>query len=338
MRQLVFQRRVQWIVGIALTLTLAAGAMGTTKSSAAGKPIKLKWWYIPGTTQELIPQLLVQTGIAQKYGFTIETVKAAAPTQYLTLRAGDADLAAADLLTTLAQQKGGLRVKVVGNFLKYSNPVVASPTGPKSISGLKGKRLGTFSDQQIDFTILRAAAKKLYGFDPSKDAKVAQTSPALENEFLLKGKLDAALEFGDLAFKPVATHQLTTIATIDELIRKSGWNPNALDLIWIMRQGWIDQHKAAVPNLIKMIQAGQQALYHSKTAWSGYAKTLGVPPNLVNQLAKFERSTLATKYDSSLIQPTQTLFDGLARLLGSDVLGGVTKIDPSIFAFGKGAH
>src|SRR5699024_3434563 len=49
----------------------APSSTGSTPEEA----IPLKWWLIPGTSQEWIPEYLDSSGLADKYGFDIELVK-----------------------------------------------------------------------------------------------------------------------------------------------------------------------------------------------------------------------------------------------------------------------
>lgn len=325
---------------LACSACTAAGA-GTTATTGSSKPaVQIRWLVLPGTDQMFLPQVLESKGIAAKYGFTIKTVPIANTNTETVLQGGAADLIADGFISTISLPAKGVDVKVVGAFEGYGNYLMALPDGPTSLEQLKGGNLGTFSNTQIDYITLRAAIKKLYGFDINTDTKVVPAAPGLLNELLTKKQADVVLQFSSLGFQPVQQGQFKNISTIADLIKKAGWNENNLDLDYVLGPKWMKAHPGGAQKVADMIAEGQKVLLTDDSVWPDLAKSVHIPASLTTQYMKAERGQLSAEsnYSQAMADATRTFYSQLIAEVGvAGFPGGNPEFSNSLFVFPTGS-
>ncbi|MEO7372469.1 MAG: ABC transporter substrate-binding protein [Terrimesophilobacter sp.] len=337
--------RIQTLAAAAVAVILAcsgcsAGA-GTDKpadkpgATATTAPTLLRWVVFPGTDSEFLPKILESKGIAAKYGIKIETLSLANSNFQTALQGGSADLAQNGLISAVSLPAKGLDIKVVGSFEGYGNYLMSLPDGPKSVSELKGKTLGAFSNTQIDFTVLRAVAKKLYGFDLVTDTKVVPAAPGLLSQLLTKKEVDAVLQFSSIGFTPVQRKELTNIATVSALIKQAGWDTKALNLVYLLAPQWMQANPGKAQKVADMIVEGQNFLQTDDSVWPDLSTSIAkIPEDLVGAYMKETRLAMSTEYSPGAVESTRKLFGSLLDVLGPDgFAGGPPEVPSSMFIF-----
>ena len=298
------------------------------------EPIKIRWNAIVGASQGFLPVVLLEQGIAEKYGFEIEIIQqSGAQAQFIALRAGDTDLVTGNILDLHIQRSQDLDVSAIGSFLKFESPIIALPGGPQTAADLEGTTFGTPRAGLFGFLIMRAATLSAHGFDLGEDTELIEGAPGLLNELVRSGELDAAFQFSSLAFGPLQRGEFVLATSAQELINEAGFDPNFLYLLYIISQDWIDANPDALHDLTAMLAEGREVLQTDDSVWPALAESSGVDPEFVPAFMEFTRAELDTVYTPELLDSTQEIFDALVDAVGSEVLGEVTTIDPEAFLF-----
>lgn len=327
------------VVAAAAALLVLTGCAAAPESSGSGEGdttelVKLRWVVFPGTNSEFLPRVLESEGIAAKYGYTIETLTLANSNFQTALQGGSADIAQNGLISAISLPKKGLDVKVVGSFLGYGNYLLGKPGGADSVEDLKGGSLGTFSNTEIDYTVLRAATKKLYGFDINTDTKITPAAPGILNELLARGETDLALQFTSIAFAPVVKGEFEKVTTINDLIEEAGWDSQTLNLVYLLAPAWMDANPGGAEKVANMIEEGKALLQENDDLWPELAKVAQIPDDMLVQYRDDERKAISTEYSKETAAATSKFFKDLEAVLGSDAFaGGSPEIPDSIFVF-----
>ncbi len=315
---------------------VATPTLAPTPTSAA--PIPVRFAGLLSASQAYIPTLMKDKGIGKKYGLDVQLVglsSVGAGQQFNSLRSGDADFSAGNYLDLLRQRQAGLKVRAIRPMTTFGNAIVAPPDKPyKKLSDLKGARVGTNSVTQLDWMILRAAGKKAYNFDLSKDAEVTESAPPLLNQLMSRNQLDAALQFNpDFTLQPVAVGQLKIVTTVPAVMQDAGFDTQTFYLIYFLADSWRDKYPDGTPRLVAAMDEAAELMDKDDSVWPALAKLSGMEDqSLLPKFVEAQRATFKTSYGRDKVQPTQVLLDELVKIVGQDVVRA-TKVEPEAFDF-----
>src|SRR5437867_267508 len=172
---------------------LCACASAPRPDAASSRTFKLG--LIPGA-QEFVDFVMEGHGILEQFGLKADKVKSLSPANlHLMLAERKVDIGFGGFTTMATARSEGKDIIVIGGVFSPVNMVfVAKNSSIRSLTDLKGKKLGVFGGPgSTTFAFLAVLAKNWYGIDLFHDAElVTAPGPALV-ELLGKGDLDAAL-------------------------------------------------------------------------------------------------------------------------------------------------
>ena len=140
---------------------------------------------------------VIHHGLDRKHGLAIELIPFAnKQATHIVFQGKEVDMVVTDWLWVSRMRAEGRRYQ----FIPYSASLGALMVSPgstaKDLRDLRGMRLGVAGGAyDKSWLLLRAWAKKHYGFDPSDKIKVYYAAPPLLNNQVERGKLDAVLNF-----------------------------------------------------------------------------------------------------------------------------------------------
>lgn len=297
--------------------------------------LPLRWSTITSASQGYLPSVIIEQGIDTEYGFDLEIIELSGTGQQWTaLRGGETDISSGSVLDLARQRASGLEVKSIASFLAYNSPIVVMEDSEiTSFGEVEGRRFGTPNASLLDYQIIRAAGLRAYGVDVGVDTELAEAAPGLLNEFVRSGEIDATLQFSSLAFAPLATGEMRAIGTIRSLMEEGGFDPDALYLLYVASDEWLDANPDRIDDLFGMLAAGIEVLETDDSVWPALAEVSGVEdPDLLDTFIAEQRAVLFPPYSPDLIEPTDVLIQALVELIGeADV--GTTGLDPDDFIF-----
>jgi NitT/TauT family transport system substrate-binding protein len=304
-------------------------------ATAQTAPIPVRFALIGSGGQDETAYVIQQSGLDKKYGLALSVTDIAAPgQQYNVLRGDGVDVITGNFFDLLRQRKARLGLRGFRGFQGLSNLVVVKPDSPiKQFVELKGKRIGTFGNTSPDWLIIRAAGKTAYNIDLEKDAELVPGGPALLNQLLAKGQIDAALQFGSLALAPIAQGLQRAVVRLPPLMATAGFNPHCFYLLWSVSEKWLSTYPGAIDRVNSMLEDAYAKLNSNDTVWPALAQQVGIAdPLLISAYRNQERRVDNPPYAASLIEPTQKLVDAIVAIVGSDAVG-VSQVDPAGFVF-----
>lgn len=317
------------------TATSAATATPAPTATSA-PPIVLRFSSIVNASQSYIPVLMMEKGIGKKYGLDIQLIPLSTTgQQWTSMRAGDADISSGSVLDLLRQRQAGLKAKAIRGFSTFGNAILAPPDKPFSkLSDLKGVRVGTPSAILLDWMILRAAGLKSENFDIGKDTQVSESSPPLLNQLMLRGQLDAALQFApDFALQPTTEGTLKVVTTVPQVMAKAGFDPQVFYLTYNLTDAWREKYPDGAARIVAAMDEAVELMDKDDSIWPALAKRSGVEdPKLLPSFIAAQRGAFKTTFSKDKLAPTQALFDELVKIVGPETMG-VTKVDPDAFDF-----
>lgn len=297
--------------------------------------LPLRWSTITSASQGYLPSVIIEQGIDTDYGFDLEIIELSGTGQQWTaLRGGETDISSGSVLDLARQRASGLEVKAIASFLAYNSPIVVMDDSEiTSFGEVEGRRFGTPNASLLDYQIIRAAGLRAHGVDVGVDTELAEAAPGLLNEFVRSGEIDATLQFSSLAFAPLATGEMRAISNIRSLMEEGGFDPDALYLLYVASDEWLDANPDRVDDLFGMLAAGIEVLETDDSVWPALAEVSGVEdPDLLDRFIAEQRAVLFPPYSPDLIEPTDELIQALVELIGeADV--GTTGLDPDDFIF-----
>jgi NitT/TauT family transport system substrate-binding protein len=318
------------IFATALSLLMLAGGRASAQT-----PIDVRFAVNASGGQTEVLDAIKKYNLDKKYGFAVQEVDLTAPgQQYVMFRADGADVAPGTFLDLLRQRKAGVLLKAFHGFQGYNNYIVVKPSSSiHSFADLKGKRMGEFGTNFLDWLILRAAGKKAYGFDIETDSELVQGTPPLLNQLMAKGECEAMLQFSTLSLGPIKDGEQRLLIDVPGLMRTAKFVPDAFNSNWNVAERWSNAHPGALKKLSAMIDEAYVKLKTDDSLWPGIAAKVGfTDPAIVVAYRNLARKEDNPPYNRSLIATTQTLLDAVNAIAGKTPTG-VTTVDPDAFLF-----
>lgn len=305
------------------------------KNTGSASLIPVRIAAIVSSGQGVFSTAIKAAGLDKKYGLNVTVVPITTTgEQFLSLRDGSADVASGSVLDLLRQRAAGLKVQSFGAYEHFNNPIIVPASSSiTSFPQLAGKKVGTPSTTLMDWLIVRAAGKKVYGIDLQTQATPVPASPPLLNELLSRGSISAALQFESLASTPVSIGKFRQLTSVPDLVQKAGFNPDSFYLLFIVTESWVNAHPGGLQRLEKTMAATYKLLMTQSAPWTALARQVGITqPAQVTAYMKSQRATFATKYGPSLVGPTTDLINSLIAITGSKDVG-VSSVDKNAFLF-----
>jgi ABC-type nitrate/sulfonate/bicarbonate transport system substrate-binding protein len=316
-------RTLRSVALVVLGMLTACHAAVVTPAAAA-KTVTIRFGVIPSGGGAELPATLVADGISTRYHLKVEIVGYATPGQQFTLvRGGAADLVPGNVLDLERQRRAGLKVHAIGTFQRFSSPIVVKADSPiTSFAQLSGRRVGEFGPTTIDWLAARTAGVRATGFDLAH-THLTQTSPALLQSLLARGRIDAALQFASLAAGPVSDGDQRVVTTVPDLLRQAGFNPDVLDVVWQLTDAWraknpgvLDRLRAAMAEAYAKLRSGDAA------TWAPLVKRVGITkPVAARAFIGEEIANIDPPYTPALLRSTQQLIDAISATAGPKAVG-----------------
>lgn len=329
------RRRTKLGLLCGLLVVLVGSTSGAALSQSTAS-VPIRFVVISTAGQNEIPQTMIDTGIAKKYGFDVKIVPfAQVGQQYLFLRGGTGDIAGGNWIDLLRQRKAGLKIKGFMGFQSHSSQMtVNTDSSIRSFNDLRGKRIGEYGTSLLDWYIWRTAGQKAFGLDLERDAQPVTTSVVLFNQLLERGQIDAATQFPNLALAPIAAGKQRVLINQPYLLKLAGFQPrNLLHLQWMLTESWMKKYPGSVSKLRLAIKETYAKLKTDDNLWPPLAKLIFInDPALVRAYMKLQRTYNNPPLIPAQVKETQRLLNALVAHVGLANVG-IARVDPNAFIF-----
>lgn len=252
-----------WLVAVALLPGLLSGARAADAAADTLRIGVLQFGTVAWTLDTLKHQ-----GFDKAGGFTIEVVPMAAPNAaQIALQGGAVDMITTDWLWVSRNRADGRKVQFVANSSALGGLYVRTDSGIRSIADLKGRELGV-AGTPVDksWLFLQAWARKSAGVDLKREAKPSFAAPPALNEFVLRGKLPAVLNFWPYGARLKAAG-LTELVGMDDVLKGLGLAKPAPMVGWVFSEAWAAEHRDLLARFLVAVDRTHAVLRESDPAW-----------------------------------------------------------------------
>jgi len=276
---------------------------------------------------------LKHQGFDKAGGFDVEVVPMAAPNAaQIALQGGAVDMITTDWLWVNRNRADGRKVQFVANSTALGGLYVKADSGIKQLADLKGREIGV-AGTPVDksWLFLQAYAKKTASLDLRKDAKPSFAAPPALNEFILRDKLPAVLNFWPYGARLKAAG-LTELLDMKDVLKGLGLARPAPMVGWVFNESW----SLANPDLLKRfliaVDKTNAVLRDSDPAWVRL-KPLMKADSEADFIALRDAHRDGIQPDELVVDlpAIQRLYALLAAEGGEELVGKSATLDPATF-------
>ncbi len=209
---------------------------------------------------------------------------------------------------------------------------VSANSSVKSLADLEGKKVG-IAGGAVDksWLLLQAYSQKKYGLDLKKQAEATFAVPPLLNRLMLRGDLDAAINFWHYGARLKAAGY-ETLVTVPEMLAEFGIETKIPLLGWVFDQAWANEHPEAITRFLQASLEAKQILLSSDEEWQRIRPLIKAENDEVFSLLKKDyRAGLLGEFGAKEIKASQQVFEILAEQGGSALVGKATALSDGTF-------
>ncbi len=185
----------------------------------------------------------------------------------IALQSGAVDIIVADWIWVSRLRSSGSDL----SFYPYSNTsgalVVPDNSPIKSISDLPGKRLGIAGGElDKNWLLLQALAQQQNQLELKTAVEKVYGAPPLLNQQILKGRVDAIINYWHFAAK-LEAQGYKQLLSGKEILQQLGINAEVPSLGYVFNRRWAKQHKTIVKQFLHATQQAKNQLCQQDNVW-----------------------------------------------------------------------
>lgn len=312
---------------VALTLSVAA-----LLSNPAAALEKVRVGVLEFGTVGWEMDVVQQHKLAEAAGVELEvTPLASADASTVALQGGAVDVIVSDWVWVNRQRAAGQDYTLFPYSNALGSLMVAADSPIKTLSDLKGKKLGVAGGaNDKSWLLLRAYAKK-QGQDILADNDVQYAAPPLLNELVQKGDLDAALNFWNYAAR-LQAKGMNSVISVPQVIAGLGINGDVPLVGWVFSEKWASEHKTAMQGFLKASYAAKQLLKTDDAEWQRLRPKMKAADDAeFTALRDSFRAGIPQCFGDKEKQAANDTFNVLAATGGSELVGDAKTLNKGVF-------
>jgi NitT/TauT family transport system substrate-binding protein len=293
-------------------------------ASVRGDGGKIRILINPSGSQSF-PALLVQKfALDKKRGLEVELIPSASTqAEVIGIQSGNAEVGIWNWPDIARMREAGTKVVGIAPSMKWVNTIIVPIDSPaKTLADLKGKRIGILRRTGLDWVVVRASARKLYGFDIDAEANIQEATIALLRGLADQGQLDAAMMYGDFTPAMIATGKYRVLSTIKGLVNQLDI-PDAPYSLVATRMDYAAKHPQNVKAFLSAYREAVDMLMNDDAVWFDQAKQLLkiTESDLVSKLREQTRPLFVPKFTPETEADIRRTFGILLETAGPGPLG-----------------
>ena len=281
-----------------------------------------------------VPAVFMQRfGLDKKHGIVIDLVPSASDQARMAMiQAGGAEVATLDWGDVGRMRKAGVDIVGVSPFLRWGADFSVVPVNSpiKTMGDLKGKKLGVYNRNGVNYILERAVAQSIYHVDLDKEATIQEGAAPLMYALMENGQLDATEAFNSVAPGMIATGKYRVLAKDSDLIKQIGL-PETPALLYAFNGTWVKAHPddtkafvAAYHDVIDILRVNDQI-------WIDRGAEMKMPPDVAALFRTEARGDFMRSFSPTVEADLTKLFQTLLPLAGPGVLG-MTELPKGIIS------
>ncbi len=317
---------------------IAAGAilLLAVSAQAAGDPAKLKVGVLKFGTVNWELDVIKAHGLDKAEGIDLEIVGLGGKSATaVALQGGAVDMIVTDWIWVSRQRAEGADYTFVPHSLATGGLMVRPDAGIEKLADLKGRKLG-IAGGPVDksWLLLRAYAKLKTGTDLAEMVEQKFAAPPLLNALMLKGDLDAGLNFWHYGARLKAAG-MTEFISVSDMLPALGVDTVPPLLGWVFSEQWAAENAEIVTGFLRASLAAKKILAESDAEWDRLRPRMKAADDATYQaLRDGYRAGIPTSFTARDIAAANALFETLAELGGEKLIGKAKTLAAGTFWIG----
>jgi NitT/TauT family transport system substrate-binding protein len=315
-------------------------AFGLTLAQPANATSKVTVGVLKFGTVSWVLDTIHANGLDKAEGIDLDIVPLAS-TQATTvgLQGGSVDIIATDWLWVSRERSGGGDF-TFSPFTTALGAIMVPPNSPiKTLSDLKGKKLGVAGGPlDKSWLLLVAYALRTANLDLRTETTQEYGAPPLLAERAKQGEIDAVLNFWPYAAR-LEAEGFTQLIGVEDVVRELGAKGEVAMVGFVFSETWANKNLEAVQAFLRAAAKADEMLATSDKEWERLKPIMGENDPTFND-ATFdalrrryregipERSTAENEADAKV------LYQFLRELGGEKLVGPGTELAPGTFWHG----
>jgi len=272
-------------------------------------------------------------GLDLEQGFELDIVKLAGKqATMVALQGGAVDIAVSDWIWVSRQRQEGKPFTFVPYSTALGALVVPQGSDIKSLTDLKGKRLG-IAGGPVDksWLLLQALTRQEHDMDLSQALTPVFAAPPLLNQQLKQGRIDAVLNFWPYVARLEAAGMQRLIG-VQEVSRALGINSEVPFVGYVFNEDWAVKSRETAQGFIRAAAKARTIMKDSDQEWVLLRPLMKAPDNATfTALRDGFRAGIPNHWGSREQKDAERLFDILFRLGDQQLAGDNTHLTEGTF-------
>jgi NitT/TauT family transport system substrate-binding protein len=248
------------------------------------------------------------------------------------LQAGSVDIIATDWLWVSRERTGGADF-TFSPFTTALGAIMVPPNSPiKTLSDLKGKRLGVAGGPlDKSWLLIVAYALRTADLDLRTETTPVFGAPPLLAEKAKQGEIDAVLNFWPYAAR-LEAHGFTQLIGIEDVVRELGAKGEVAMVGFVFSESWAKDNMKAIDGFLRAATKANDLLATSNEAWDAIRPLMRADDEATFEALRRryregipERSTAQNEADAKV------LYQFLRELGGEKLVGPGSDLAPGTF-------
>ena len=316
-----------------ITLFLFCISVNTYAVSETSKPVVkvgvLKWGTVKWELQTLLKEKL-----DDKNKYKLEVVGLANKNASATaFQGGEVDIIITDYIWVNRQRADGANFTFVPHSLTVGGLIARPDSGIESVADLVCKKLG-IAGGPVDksWVILQAYAKEKLGINLRDQVETVFAAPAVINEQMIEGKLDAVLNFWHYNARLKAAG-MNEIISVQSVLKELDLNYETPLLGWVFDKEWAENNSDSIVAFLDSSFQTKKILLNQLEIWEGLKKKMKADQDdvLFTTLRDAYRDGIVEEFTKDHALSASEVFSVMASIGGEKLVGPSKKLDPETF-------
>ena len=241
----------------------------------------------------------------------------------VALQGGAVDMIVSDWIWVTRQRAEGKNYTFAPYSLAVGSVMVRPDAGIKTVADLAGKNLGV-AGGPVDksWLLLRAYSQKTINKDVADMLQPNFAAPPLLNQLMIKGELDAVLNFWHFAAR-LKANGMQQLIGVNEILPELGIEGELPLLGWIFDEQWADENRTTVEGFLAAARKATQLMKTDDALWNDFLRPLTKAKDDKTLLALRDgfRAGVPAKFGADEIKVAEQTFAILAKLGGEKLIG-----------------
>lgn len=326
------------IVSLVLSGIAGAAAIGFAPVWAFNPPkpdlLEVTVGMLESGTAQWEMKIIKDNKLDEEFGVDLQLKNVAGKqASHVALMSGEADIVLSDFLWVATLRAQGEAFTLVPHSFAVGGLIVDPAGSISSVADLPGKTIGVAGGpDDKSWVALQAYYQHETGETLPDKVDARFGAPPLINALLAEGSIDAALNFWHWNARAKAAG-MQELVSVSAMMDAMGVEPQPPLLGWVFRDEVADEKTDAIVGFLNASFAAKEILLSDDAAWESLRELMGAKDDdaLFASLRDDYRAGILTSYDDETIRAATDLFNIMAEIGGTDLVGDSMTMDPGTF-------